>query len=177
MFLSKLNYKLLINNENLIEFNPNLILPTLNDTWLLGFTDSEGCFTCSILNNSNGFKVRYILSQKYEINKYILIHILYLFNNYLMKHNETYLNNKNNSLGLIVPHSKQNNWELRINGLKNCQNILFYFDKFKLKTIKYQSYIKFKEILIMLDNKDHLDPIKRKLIKDLSKKINNKILE
>jgi hypothetical protein len=29
----------------------------------------------------------------------------------------------------------------------------------------------------MLDNKDHLDPIKRKLIKDLSKKINNKILE
>lgn len=159
IFLSKLNHKLLINNENLIKYNSNLILPTLNDQWLLGFTDSEDCFTCSILNNSssasgygcgtNNFKVRFILSQKYNINKYVLNHILLLFNNYN--------NMKDKSLGSIVPHSKINNWELRINGLKNCNKILFYFDKYNLKTIKNNNYIKFKEILIKINNEDYLD--------------------
>uniref|UniRef100_S5U695 Homing endonuclease LAGLIDADG domain-containing protein n=1 Tax=[Candida] norvegica TaxID=49330 RepID=S5U695_9ASCO len=166
IFLSKLNYKLLINNENLIEFNSELILPTLNDTWLLGFTDSEGCFTCSILNNNdNAYRVRYILTQKYDINKYVLEHILLLFNNYY---------NDNISIGSIVPHSKKNIWELRINGLKNCNKILFYFNKFKLKTIKYNSFIKFKDILNDINNKDHLNPIKRSLLKKKAKNINIK---
>lgn len=166
IFLSKLNYKLLINNENLIEFNSELILPTLNDTWLLGFTDSEGCFTCSILNNNdNAYRVRYILTQKYDINKYVLEHILLLFNNYY---------NDNISIGSIIPHSKKNIWELRINGLKNCNKILFYFNKFKLKTIKYNSFIKFKDILNDINNKDHLNPIKRSLLKKKAKNINIK---
>lgn len=31
-----------------IVFKNNYILPSLNDSWLSGFTDGEGCFTCSI---------------------------------------------------------------------------------------------------------------------------------
>jgi hypothetical protein len=42
--------------------------PTLKDAWLCGFTDAEGCFTCSLYENvaktSTLVRLRYILSQK-----------------------------------------------------------------------------------------------------------------
>lgn len=164
IFLSKLNLKLVMNKENLIKYDDRLVLPSLNDSWITGFTDSEGCFTCSILNNSNhAYRIRYILSQKYEINKYILDYILELFNKKA---------NINKSIGSIVPHSVKNVYELRINGLKNCLYILDYFDKFKLKTKKYKSYVLFKDIINKIQNKDHLDINKRKEIKHLMKNIN-----
>ena len=31
-----------------VEFNNRSVLPTLNDPWFAGFTDGEGCFSCSI---------------------------------------------------------------------------------------------------------------------------------
>lgn len=166
IFLSKLNYKLAINNENLIKYDSRLVLPKLSDAWITGFTDSEGSFTCSILsNNTNAFRIRFILTQKYDINKYILEHILKEFNN----------NSKlNKSIGSIVPHSINSVWELRINGLKNCKEILNYFNKFKLRSKKFNSYELFNKIIIMLDNKDHLDINKRIIIKKLMKEINGK---
>jgi len=46
----------------------NRFKPSLNDSWLSGFTDAEGCFTCSICQNksktANLVRLRYILSQK-----------------------------------------------------------------------------------------------------------------
>lgn len=166
IFLSKLNYKLAINNENLIKYDSRLVLPKLSDAWITGFTDSEGSFTCSILSNStHAFRIRFILTQKYDINKYILEHILKEFNN----------NSKlNKSIGSIVPHSKNSVWELRINGLKNCKEILNYFNKFKLRSKKFNSYELFNKIIIMLDNKDHLDINKIIIIKKLMKEINGK---
>lgn len=44
--------------------------PTLKDSWLSGFTDADGCFTCSILKDidvprkTSLIRLRYILSQK-----------------------------------------------------------------------------------------------------------------
>lgn len=170
IFLSKLNLKLGLNNQNLIEFDDRLVLPTVNDAWICGFTDSEGCFTVSILNNDTyAYRVRYILSQKYLLNKYVLEYILNLFNN-----NYNYNLGNTKSMGSIVPHSYQSVWELRINGLKNCLLILDYFDKFKLKTIKFDSYILFKEILFRIVDKEHMDPKGRKYLTELSKKVNNK---
>lgn len=59
---------------NLID---KLIKPTLNDAWLSGFTDAEGCFNVKIDKRSNtvtGFSVmlRFILDQK--------IHNIYSYN-------------------------------------------------------------------------------------------------
>ena len=45
----------------------NNFRPCLSDTWLCGFTDAEGCFTCSILDKPTYgglVRLRYILSQK-----------------------------------------------------------------------------------------------------------------
>src|SRR5271157_5879733 len=69
------------------------ILPTLKNSWLSGFTDAEGCFTLSFLSNSNAFRLRYILTQKGDINLPILSYLILLFNT-----------------GTIEAHSKKSNF-------------------------------------------------------------------
>ena len=135
------------------------ILPTLDDSWLAGFTDAEGCFTCSILSNSNNaYRIKFILSQKWDINPH---------------DTEIPLDGHHFKLiGAVVPHSIKNIWELRINGLNNCLIILNYFDKYPLLTKKKDSYLLFKNILFKILNKEHLDPLKRNELIKLAKKVN-----
>lgn len=155
-FISNLNETLIKNNQNIIIFKNECRLPTLQDNWLSGFTDAEGCFTISLLSNSINYKVRYIISQKYEVNKLILEHINNLFN----------------SIGDVYPHSEDKNYELRINGLKNCIKILDYFNNHPLLSKKLISFIKWKKLIIRIKNGDHLDPSKRIELKNLAKEIN-----
>lgn len=165
IFLAKLNEKLLKNNEPLIILESFCKLPTLNDYWLSGFTDAEGCFTASILSNSNNaYRLRFILSQKYIVNKYVLEYILNLFNN---KYNK--------QLGKINEHLKDNNWELIINGLSNCLLILNYFNNYPLLSKKLESYNKFVNVLNLIKEGKHLIPEERLKIKELCKIINKNI--
>ena len=159
-FLSFLNEKLL--KKNLITIAPLdvCVIPSLNDGWLSGITDGEACFTCSILSNSSGYRFRYILTQKWEVNKLVLDFILSLFITYSVK-------------GSVVPHSVNNVWELRINGVKNCKGLFNYFDKFNLITIKKDSYLKWKLIHSRLVNKDHLNDKFRLELIEQAKLINS----
>jgi hypothetical protein len=160
-FISFFNERLIKKNKEIIPIIYNNITPSLNDCWLLGITDAEGCFSSSILSNSSAYRIRYILTQKWEVNKEVLSNILNLFE----------LNKK---IGCIVKHYELNVWELRINGVKNCEILLNYFNKYNLKTKKELSYIKWKELLYKLKNKEHLDSDKRLVLKELSKKINKR---
>jgi len=169
IFISKLNEKLIKNNESIIIYKNICKLPTIGDAWISGFTDSEGCFTASILSNSrNAYRVRFILTQKYEINKEILVHILNELNKY----------NKSSSLiGSVVSHpptggSVANVYELRINGLKNCLLIWNYFEKYPLLSKKKDSYKAFIKILHLINEGKHLNLETRLQIKELCKKIN-----
>ena len=94
------------------------ILPSLDNAWLSGLTDSEGCFTISFLSNSNAFRLRYIVSQKDEINLVILKHLIRLF-----------------QTGVIEPHSEKNNLSYIVNQVKACALVRPYFDRFTLKSI------------------------------------------
>lgn len=76
VFINRLNDKLLKNNEKIIKLLYVNKLPSLYNSWLAGFTDAEGCFSASMLSNSSTYKVRYIISQKYEVQKYVLEYIL-----------------------------------------------------------------------------------------------------
>ena len=158
-FLSAFNEKLL--KKNLITITPLdlCVSPSLKDNWISGITDAEGCFTCSILAYSSGYRFRYILTQKWEVNKAILEYILKLFSIYSIQ-------------GNIDPHSISNIWELRVNGLKNCKGLFTYFDEFTLKTKKIDSYLKWKFIHARLVNKDHLKDSTRLELIELAKKIN-----
>jgi hypothetical protein len=130
------------------------ILPTLNDAWFAGFTDGEGCFTCSISENK-GFTFNFNISQKWEINLKILEHFSTLFSN-----------------GIVSRHSVENVNEFRLGGVKNCKVIFPYFDNYPLYTKKSLAYKLWKDVHNSLVNKDHLDESKRREIIEKARMIN-----
>lgn len=134
LFINKLNEKLLKNNEPTIKIIDNCKLPSLNNAWLSGFIDAEGCFSKSNLKNS--LKVIFCMAQKYEANKYILEHILNLFQNLLSI-----------KAGNIQKHSKENVFELRMSNKFMCYSIKLYFNKFPLKSNKVLLYNTWIEII------------------------------
>jgi LAGLIDADG endonuclease len=78
-FLSTFNEKLLKLNLPINIPKINTILPSLTDSWISGISDGEGCFTSSLLSNTSAYRIRYILTQKWESNKYVLEYISNLF--------------------------------------------------------------------------------------------------
>ena len=134
-------------------FKNNFILPTLNNSWLAGFTDGEGCFTCSI--NNKGYSFNFNIAQKWEMNVKILQEICLLF-----------------KAGIVSKHSVENVYEYRIGGIKYCPNIFPYFDKYTLFTKKSISYILWKQIHEDFIKKYHMDPEKRLIMIEKARMIN-----
>ena len=128
---------------NTVEFKNSFILPSLNNNWLAGFVDAEGCFTCSI-GKDKGFSFNFNISQKWEENLKVLQYLCILFNG-----------------GVVSKHTADNVYEYRIGGLKICKNVFPYFDNYTLYSKKCLSYILWKEIHEDLLNKRHLDSVKR----------------
>jgi hypothetical protein len=89
---------------------------------LTGFADGEGCFICSI-GEIKGFSFNFSIAQKFNINKIVLEHLCILFNG-----------------GIVSKHSVFNVNEYRLGGVKNCNKIFPYFDKYTLRTKKSISY-------------------------------------
>jgi hypothetical protein len=132
------------------------ILPSLDDYWLLGFTEAEGCFTISFLSNSIAFRTRFIIAQKGDLNIPILSKFLLLFN-----------------AGTLEAHSKKDNYVFILSGLKNLANLYAYFDKCKFIGIKGVSYRLFKELNMRIINKEHLNLETRKELILMSHNLNS----
>ena len=162
IFLSSFNERLIRKNINTITSYETCVIPTLEDGWLSGITDGEGCFTCSLLSNSSAFRYRFILTQKWEANTYVLEHILNILNKYSIQ-------------GSVMPHHADNVWELRINGLKNCKGLFIYFDTYNLISKKRDSYLKWKLLYNRLVKKDHLNNELRLELINLAKQINKAV--
>lgn len=128
---------------NPVELRHSDILPSLTNSWLAGFTDGEGCFTCSI-GKIKGFSFNFNISQKWEENLKVLQHLCVLF-----------------SGGIVSEHSADNVFEFRVGGVQNCNSVLPYFNKYPLYTKKSISYTLWKDIHKDLLQKHHLNPIKR----------------
>lgn len=167
IFISKLNEKLLKNNESIIIIKNYIKLPSLNDAWLIGFLDAEGCFSIRFSTAYKKFNPIFSLSQKYQSNKYVLEHILTLFQTYI-----------NKPKGSIRTHSKNNVFEINILGTTTCLSILNYFNKFNFHTNKLNSYLLWLEINNIL-SKRRLNPLTDEQIINLVNKckiINKKII-
>lgn len=82
---------------------------------------------------------------------------------------------ENLAKGSVVPHSVNNVWEFRVNGVKNCKGLFSYFDKFNLITKKKDSYDKWKALHFRLINGDHLNKDVRPELINLAKEINIKL--
>lgn len=137
-----------------IKLIQNSNYPTLDNAWLSGFSDSEGCFTVSVVKRSetyNQVHVRYILSQKGELE--------------LMTKIAEMLNGK-------VSHLKSyNGYNMTVN-LSKLSKVISYFNKYSLKTKKYIDYFNWLKAYKLVINKDHFNEDGLNRVKDLMNKIN-----
>jgi hypothetical protein len=143
----------------------------LNALWITGFTDGEGCFHISINKlpkMSLGWQVlpefRIVQHEKDES-------VLYEIKNYFgfgdVKVNRT------------DHHGTRK--EFRVRGLENLNKITKFFEENKLKTSKKNDFKIFSQVIILMNNKEHLtkqglDKI-AKLISQMNRKPKIKYLE
>lgn len=141
-FNKRLNNK---NNHIVVAFVQYIdynILPSLNNSWLTGFVDAEGCFTISFIKSKLSYRhrIKFLVTQKHAINLPILSHLIILF-----------------GVGYIEPHSKKDNFCYIIAGLNNNKKTYEYFETYKLKTRKMESNLKWKNLIKKLENGEHLN--------------------
>jgi hypothetical protein len=173
IFLSKA-LKLNLNLFNLTEVPiliNDTIFPTLNDGWLAGFSDAEGCFSINIKKKNNGYYVeaRFILDQKcrYEQDIATLNHISTLFK-------KLKLNEVNKSVRLRKDTDRVYKMTIQCNDYKkpNFYLIHKYFSKFNLVTTKHISFLLWSEGLNLILGKQPLSKEDLEKVRQLGKKIN-----
>ena len=148
LFLQAFNEKY---NTN-IDYINNINKVSLDNAWLSGFTDAEGCFTCSAFLNKNTNKhivtVRYIVSQKDDIE----------FNNHLA----SLIN------GYVTYLKSYDGYNTVVNSTK-LSIIIKYINNFPLQTKKHISYIRWLKVHKKVLNKEHLTTEGIEKIKSLIK--------
>lgn len=130
--------------------------PSFENAWLAGFTDAEGCFTCSIISRSltySKIQVKYILSQKDEYKLLTKIAAL---------------------TGGKVHHSKFDNGYTMTVNLSNLSRTIRYFNIYGLKTKKYISYLNWIKVYKLVKAQKHLNTEGLIKIRNLINKINAK---
>ncbi len=119
------------------------VLPTLEDAWLSGFTDAEGCFNVKILKCANtltGYRVslRFLLDQNNA--QAILLHIRNLF-----------------CFGSVAYRGKTKGvYRLTIDSFKGLIFVRDYFLAFPLKSKKGLSFTNWNKVYSMVLNGEHL---------------------
>lgn len=159
----RLQFKLFLQAFN-VKYNTNIaFLDSINkvslyNSWLSGFRDAEGCFTCSAYLNKTSNKhivtVRYIISQKDDIE--FSYHLANLINGYI-----SYL-------------KSYDGYNVVVNSTK-LRKIIKYINNFPLQTKKHISYIRWLKVHKLVVNKEHHNIEGIEKIKSLIKFINNVI--
>jgi hypothetical protein len=159
IFLNKrrLQLKKWLDIFKIIELNNN-INPNLNDAWISGLIDAEGCFNSTVFKRKAmvlGYqiKLRFMIDQKDCLDNMIYL---------------------KNILNLLLTHRKliPNMYRIESNSIIKVPLIINYLDKFNLKTKKKESFYKWKEIYNMVLNKEHLNKKGLETIRIMSKQIN-----
>ena len=141
-----------------IKLNNTPVSITLQDAWLSGFTDAEGCFNVSITANSrytlgHVIKMRYLLDQKYSL---ILNKICELF-----------------GFGKVTLRSGTDNvYRYTATGFKSLNYVILYFKVFPLHTKKAISFEKWLTVHNKVSDKFHLTEEGLAKVRILQKQIN-----
>ena len=143
--VSKPKYEQLIKHNYSDNFNLTINAPsniiTLNNHWLSGFTQADGCFYISLAKSKthkNGFSVRLEFSIKQNDN----IPLKLLF--------ETV------KLGNLSQYSS-GIWCYKSSGFKTAALLINYFDTFNIFAGKYTNFLKFRKVYILITQGKHLE--------------------
>lgn len=158
-WIDVLNNKLDNNNVSNIIFIDQLMLPSLENAWLSGFTDAEGCFNVNIgirKKTLNGHRIilRFLLDQKDAYNT--LLNIRNLF-----------------GIGQVSLRSETKSvFRYNNNSFKGLIPVINYFNNYPLKTKKSLSLNNWLIVFNMVQNKEHLSIEGLNKIKVITKTIN-----
>jgi hypothetical protein len=162
--LSLINGKLVTKYDQLIKhnyskmFNYTLLPPsniiTLDNYWLAGFTQADGCFHISIAKSKThktGFSVRLEFSLKK--NDAIPLKLFY----------------EKIKLGNLSQYTS-GIWCYKSSGFKTASILINYFDTFNLFGGKYEDYLKFRKVYILITEGKHLEDLGIIKIKSIATK-------
>jgi len=157
-FVSNYKYEQLIKHNYSEDFNINILPPlmslSLDNYWLAGFTQADGCFHISVVKSKThkaGHSIRLEFSLKQ--NDVLPLRLLY---------NELEMGN------LSQYHTGV--WCYKSTGYKTAAHLINYFDKYNIFAGKYVDYIKFRKVYIMITEGKHLEEKGIKKIKSISSK-------
>ncbi len=117
--------------------------------WVIGFTDGEGCFSISIFKNhttKNGWQIfpEFVITQgEKSLSSLQLIQKFFGCGRIFINHR--YDNHKENLYRFCVRDLK----DLR-------EKIVPFFESNLLRTAKIKDFEKFKEVIFLMSNKEHL---------------------
>ena len=137
-----------------IVYIDNNYKPDLSDGWLCGFTDAEGCFTCSVIDRPKDgglVRLRYILSQKGNFEE--------------MQYLGDLLNGKTHYL------KSYDGYNMTVNTTK-LSLVIKYFDTHPLKTKKSIVYFNWNKMYKLVMDKKHLTEEGLITIKRYNKNLN-----
>ena len=133
----------------------------LDSSWIVGFIDGEGCFHVAINRLPKmtlGWQVlpefRVVQHQRDEVVLQKL-KLFFGFGNVTTNHGDRK--------------------EFRVRGLENLNRLIKFFDKNPLRTSKQKNFEIFSEIILLMNNKEHLNECGIYKIAKLSLKMNRQI--
>lgn len=143
--VSNSKYDQLIKHNYSADFNCTILPPSnnliLDNYWLAGFTQADGCFHISAVK-SKTHKTGYSVRLEFSIKQNEAVPLKLLYNN-LKKGNLSQYSTKI--------------WCYKSSGFKTAALLINYFDSFNLFAGKYVSYLKFRKVYIMITNGRHLE--------------------
>ncbi len=144
-FVSNYKYEQLVKHNYSESFNIQILPPlnklSLDNYWLAGFSQADGCFHISTpksKTHKTGYSVRleYSLKQNDDLPLKLLHNLL--------------------NMGNISQYSS-GIWCYKSSGYKTAASLIDYFDKYNIFAGKYIDYLKFRKVYIMVTEGKHLD--------------------
>ena len=136
----------------------------LNSLWIIGFTDGEGCFHISINKLPKMTLGWQVLPEfrivQHEKDEQVLYKIKEYFGFGDVKINRT------------DHHGTRK--EFRVRGLENLNKIIKFFEGNQLKTSKKKDFEMFSQVIILMNNKEHLTKQGLDKIAELISQMNRK---
>jgi hypothetical protein len=133
----------------------------LDSQWITGFVDGEGCFHVALNKLSKMTLGRQVLPEFRIVQHYRDMELLYRFKDFF-------------GFGNVV-FNHGNIYEFRVRGLENLNKIVKFFESNTLQTCKQKSFELFAEIILMMNNGEHLTIDGLQKIANLASLMNRKI--
>ena len=125
----------------------------LEALWIVGFVDGEGCFHVQINPKTNQVLPEFVVSQHCRSES-----VLYGLKDYFQA-------------GVVRKESnklEETGRQYRVRSATQLRTIILpFFDKHPLKTSKHIDYLKFRDILLLMEKKVHLTPEGRDSIRQI----------